>query len=724
MGAALGCRRAGPGPRPSASRGSAATPGLVQRRRIVMNKAARAPTLRWPCPQAPSREARDTLFMLALIAWTMAPHLPTLPLWVSVVSLGVLAWRARLAWTERPLPGRWSLIALVLVTGALTYWTERTLLGRQAGVTLLVVLMAAKTLELKARRDALVVFFLGFFLVLTNFLNSQSLLTAVGMTLSVWGWLTALTLAHMPVGTPTIRQAACLAARATLWGTPVMVALFMLFPRLGPLWALPTEGARTGLSDQMQLGDVAKLATDDSIALRIRFDGPPRPANTLYFRGPVLSLYDGERWHATPGRPRPDLAEPAPDATALRYDMILEPQRISWLPLPEFTVARPQTTPVLASLPPGPDSTGQWNLSAPLGQRLRLTGHALPQLSGQSLSDNARARLTMLPPGKHPRSRAWAQQLQAQPALQAASTPALVEAVLAHIRQQSFVYTLSPGRYLGDVVDEFWLERRTGFCEHYAASFVVIMRAMGIPARIVTGYQGADPLLQDGQFVVRQSNAHAWAEVWHDGQGWLRVDPTAAVAPERVQQGQTLRTPPGLVLGAFDAVSPGLRDRLRRFAETLDNRWNVWVLGYGRDQQRQWLQHWGLEQVDTAALLRLIVLLAAAVGLLGAFWALREARREPPWQRLARRVLAELNRVGVPATAAQDPYTWAQGLHAAHGAAAAPATQALLALHAQRYGPSPTADSAPKNAAGRGTHTTVWWRHFRQAMRALPGTRR
>ncbi|WP_396268845.1 transglutaminaseTgpA domain-containing protein [Ideonella sp.] len=672
-------------------------------------------SLRWRWPQPPSREARDTLFMLALIAWTMAPHLPTLPVWVSVVSLGVLAWRARLAWTERPLPGRWSLIALVVLTGALTYWSERTLVGRQAGVTLLVVLMAAKTLELKARRDALVVFFLGFFLVLTNFLNSQSLLTAVGMTLSVWGWLTALTLAHMPAGTPPIRQAASLAAKATLWGTPVMVALFLLFPRLGPLWALPTDGARTGLSDQLKLGDVAKLATDDSIALRIRFTGAPQPANSLYFRGPVLTDYDGERWRASPGRPRPDLAEQALEARPLRYEMTLEPLQISWLPLPEFTVDKPVANPPLATLPAGPDNAGQWSLSAPLTQRVRLSGQALAQHPVRSLSDNARARLTALPPGKHPRSRAWALQLRSQPALQGATVPQLVEAVLQHVRQENFVYTLSPGAYLGDAVDEFWLGRRAGFCEHYAASFVVIMRAMGVPARIVTGYQGADKLLQDGQQVVRQSNAHAWAEVWQPEVGWLRVDPTAAVAPERVQQGQTLSAPPGLVLGAFDAVSPGLRQTLRRWAETLDNRWNVWVLSYGKDQQKQWLEQWGWGKVDAVSLLRLIVLIAATVGLLGALWAWRESRRQAPWQRLTQKILAELQGAGVAATAAQDPHTWALALRGKHGAAAQAATQALLDLHAQRY--------APKNAQERGQNTTAWWRGFRQAMRSIPKPR-
>ena len=223
--------------------------------------------------QAPSREARDTVFMVLLIGWTIAPHLYNLPPWVAGLTGVVLAWRVWLAWRQKPLPGRFAVLGLLGVAAVLTFTAEKTLVSKDAGVTLLVVLMALKTLELRARRVAMVVFFLGFFLVLTTFLYSQSFLTAVGTGVSVWGWLTALTLAHIPAGQPTIRQAASLAGRAALIGTPVMVALFLLFPRIGPLWPSANTANRTGLSDHLELGSVADLASDDSIAFRIRFDG-------------------------------------------------------------------------------------------------------------------------------------------------------------------------------------------------------------------------------------------------------------------------------------------------------------------------------------------------------------------------------------------------------------------------------------------------------------------
>ena len=194
------------------------------------------------------RDTRDTLFQLLVIAWTIAPHLLHLPLWCAVMTTALLAWRARLAITAAKLPSRWLISGLLIVAGALTLWGERTLLGKEAGVTLLVVLMTLKTLELRARRDALVVFFLGFFLVLTHFLYSQSLATGLWLLVAVWGLLTALVLAHMPVGRPPLQRAAGVAARAAVLGVPVMVLLFLLFPRIGPLWGLPQDAVgRTGL---------------------------------------------------------------------------------------------------------------------------------------------------------------------------------------------------------------------------------------------------------------------------------------------------------------------------------------------------------------------------------------------------------------------------------------------------------------------------------------------
>ena len=275
-------------------------------------RSAPAPGARW---QTLPREARDTLFLLAVIAWVVLPHSGHLPAWCIGLTALVLAWRAHLALSGGALPGRWARAGVLLLALAATAWSHGTLLGKEAGVTLLVVLVALKTLELRARRDAFVIFFLGFFLVLTNFLYSQALLVAVAMVVAVWGLLSALVLAHMPVGQPSLRQAAALSARMCLLGAPIMVVLFLLFPRMAPLWGVPGEdlGGRTGLSQRMSLGTVAELALDDSVAMTVRFFGAAPPAESLYFRGPVLSEFDGREWRPVaagrflPGLVRPEL---------------------------------------------------------------------------------------------------------------------------------------------------------------------------------------------------------------------------------------------------------------------------------------------------------------------------------------------------------------------------------------------------------------------------------
>ncbi|HJV70065.1 DUF3488 and transglutaminase-like domain-containing protein [Ideonella sp.] len=664
-------------------------------------------TARWSNWRPASRETRDTLFMLAVIGWTIAPHVLRLAPWVGLLCAVVLMWRGSLAMRQAPLPGRWWLVAVLALAAGLTLWTERTLLGKNAGVTLLVVLMALKTLELRARRDALVVFFLGFFLVLTQFLYSQSFGTAVAMGLSVWGWLTALTLAHMPAGRPRLAEAATLAGRAALIGTPVMMALFLVFPRIGPLWAMPGAGARTGLSDNLQLGDVAQLANDDSIAFRLRFEGRAPPADALYFRGPVLGNYDGQRWRADAFTP--PAIEAGASSGALpryRYEMLLEPLRTPWLPLLEGTRRMPEANPPLVGLPAQPDADGQWRLPRPLAERVQLKAEAdLQGPAAPQLRPFERRQLLALPNGRHPRTRAWANALRERPALRDADATALAAAVLQHIRSQPYVYTLEPGVYAGDPVDEFWLDRREGFCEHYAASFVIVMRALGVPARIVTGYQGSDFLPTGDYYAVRQSHAHAWAEYWQAGRGWLRADPTGAVAPERIRRSQALEPPPGLFGGALEAVSPDLRAQLRRLVEGLDNRWNLWVLGYGKRQQLDLLGRLGVQSPDLLALARVLVGLVVGAGLAGAIWAWFDARRQTPWQRLRQRIARELTRLGIEARPSDTLATLAARLRAQRGAGGDAAAQALLALERHRYG-RPGRDGTP----------TGWWRDFRSAI--------
>jgi len=662
---------------------------------------------RWPGWRNLPRETRDTLFLLGVIGWTVLPHLARLPWWCVALSALVLVWRAHLALANLRLPGRVPIAALLISAVALTLWSEQSLFGKEAGVTMLVVLMSLKTLELRARRDALVVFFLGFFLVLTHFLYSQSLFTALAMLVSVWGLLTTLVLAHMPVGKPSLRQAGGLAARSALFGAPVMVALFMLFPRIGPLWGTPQDAlGRTGLSGTLRLGGVAEVANDDSIAFRVRFEEGLAPLpESLYFRGPVLTRFDGIEWRRRNG-PLPGAPVTTPGVRTiglgLSYQMTLEPIRLPLLPLLEFTPntvgAAPQIDGYTLLLRPDL----QWQTDRIVTERVRFAARAWPRYEHiAGLDADERAEALYLPPGFNPRVAAWAAQFRREHDLQDADAMAITAAVLAHIRSAGFSYTLAPGYYGRDGIDEFWLDRRAGFCEHFATAFVVVMRALGVPARVITGYQGADRSPLDGFYVVRQSYAHAWAEVWQPRRGWQRVDPTAAVAPERIARSRNLEPQPGLVAGALRTVSPELMLQLRASWEALNNSWNQWVLNYSRAQQFDLLQRLGFHSPDWYTLGLIVLGLAVAAALSGVAWALWDRYRQDPWQRLQTRVRDVLAPLGVQARLHDTPRRLAQMVRDRLGERSDLLAYELDALDRARYGRDARRRPDP-----------AWWRRF------------
>ena len=657
------------------------------------------------------RESRDTLFHLFVIGWTITPHLLHLPLWCGVMALALLAWRARLALTAGALPNRWIVTALLMLAAAGTLWGERTLFGKEAGITLLVVLMSLKTLELRARRDALVVLFLGFFLVLTNFLYSQSLATGLWLLVAVWGLLTALVLAHMPVGRPPLWQAGRVALRTAALGVPLMAVLFLLFPRIGPLWGLPQDHAgRTGLSGSLRMGGVASLAEDDAIAFRVRFSGAVPPPHLMYWRGPVLSNFDGREWTrlapSFPASLRPGL-ELELSGDPVRYEMTVEPSRLPLLPLLEMTPDAEGAAPRIEGWLLQLRTDAQWQVDRPLTERVRVQAAAwLQHRHGPRSSVLGLRDLVRLPPGYNPRLLQWAAEQRARPENAGADAPALAQLLMQHIRRGEYTYTLEPGEYGRDAIDEFWFDRKLGFCEHYATAFVVAMRAFDVPARVVTGYQGADPEPVDGWWIVRQRHAHAWAEYWHEGVGWVRIDPAAAVAPERVQRSFSLRPPPGLVAGALGAIDPAFAIRLRDVWETVNNRWNQWVLNYSRGQQFDLLRGLGFETPSWQDLATLLIGLLCSAALAGAGWAWWDRRRQDPWQRLQRRVQARLTALGVAVLPHHPPRTRAQQVRLALGARGEPVADLLDALDRARY------------AEGR-VALRSWWRRFDAAARGL-----
>ena len=638
------------------------------------------------------RDARDTLFLLVVIGWIAAMQIPHVPWWCSMLAAGVLGWRTAITLRGQPLPAwPWRLGLLLLTLGA-TWLSHRTLLGRDAGVTLIVVLLALKTLELRARRDAFVVFFLGFFTLLTHFFFSQSLLTAAGILLALLGLLTALVNAHLPVGRPPLMRSARIAAGMAALGAPIMLVLFLLFPRMAPLWGLPDDAntGRSGLSNRMQVGQIARLVLDDGIALRVRFDGPPPPQSQLYFRGPVLSDFNGIEWRPLRSSFPPDMAPTANLAVRgdpVGYELTLEPHQRRWLLTLDAATQAPEAAGLSASMTP----ELQWVAAAPVTQLLRYRAQSFTDFRHGPLEASVAPQDELtLPPGYNPRTLALAVELRAQHGAGPQNAPALVNAVLDRLRTGGYQYTLEPGEYGANTADEFWFDKRAGFCEHIASSFVILMRAMDIPARLVTGYQGGELNGVDGYWTVRQRDAHAWTEVWLQGQGWVRVDPTGAVMPGRIGSFDRLAAPQTGVAGALTGVlrntlSDALVNRMRQTWEAVNNRWNQWVLNYTQGRQLDLLRSLGFESPSWADLAKVMAGLLALATLIGSAWALWERQQHDPWLRLLDRARRRLRQAGLEVPPQAPPRTLAAAVRAQWGDAGEPVARWLLQLEAQRY---------------------------------------
>jgi transglutaminase-like putative cysteine protease len=603
------------------------------------------------------RDARDTLFLLLVIAWVLLPQVGKLPLWCSTLAAAVLLWRGWLAVQARPLPGKWWLLALLAGTIAATLMTHRTLLGRDAGVTMLVVLLTLKTLELRARRDAFVVFFLGFFCMLSNFFYSQSLLTAFNMLLGLLGLLTMLVNAHLPVGKPPLSQAARTAGWMALLGAPIMLVLFLLFPRLAPLWGVPSDAmtGRSGLSGSMQVGTIASLALDDSVAMRIKFEGRPPPQQDLYFRGPVMSSFDGREWRPPRFNSAARFGVTAnlePLGAPVNYEVTLEPTSRPWLFVLEAAAQSPQVPGYTAAM----RTDLQWMVDRPITDLIRYKAQSHPAFRhGPLQRAGGLQEFVELPPGFNPRTLSLAQEIRSDPKNAGADTARLVQIALNRLRTGGYIYTLDPGVYGVNTADEFWFDRKEGFCEHIASAFVILMRAMDIPARIVTGYQGGEQNPVDGFWVIRQSDAHAWTEVWQAGQGWVRVDPTSAVSPGRTGTFQRLVAPQGVVAQALGTLSPTLMAQLRATWEAVNNGWNQWVLNYTQGKQLNLLKDIGFESPSWEDLSYVLLVLIVAAALLGAGWTLWDRVQHDPWLRLLARARKRLAPAGIASTPATSP---------------------------------------------------------------------
>ena len=650
--------------------------------------------------RSPILSPRQFDWTLIAFLFAVSGHWLWLPIWYSagLATLILVRWLQRRAFA-RAWPV-WIKLPLVFAVLALVVVQFGDPFAQQSGTAALIGLCALKLIESERRRDGLILMVVALFLISVQFLFTQG----IGITLYSLVPILLVFLALNEISAPPGTRGGLSSQLGTLGRDflllmlvvlPLTVFLFLSVPRLSePLWGTRDDRSqgRTGISDSMSPGDITELLGDDTPVMRVSFDDRTPPKGSMYWRGPVLWNFDGVTWSAnmlssrgqTDGRTRGPLFGAATD---VHYQVMLEPTDQRWLFPLDFATGFPADANrnmegVVTRERPVRDIYGYEAASA-IDQPVPL--NAVPNLQRQAG--------LRLPPGFNPRTaalaRSWRQEVGDNPL-------ALSERALRHILTENFGYTLTPPPLVGaNRMDEFLFETRLGFCEHYAAAFVVLMRNAGVPARVVTGYLGGDYNPVGSYWLIRNSDAHAWAEILVEDRGWVRVDPTAAIAPERVDQsgasfaGQTLA-------GNYSWLK-SLRDR----ADALQAWWNRVVIRFDSLRQQTFFTDLGINPGEWRQMaawmgggLVLFGLLTAAV-----FYLQRKRQIPDPALRLYRRFLKDLARQGVTAAATEGATDLGNRAAAALPNLASDIHKVVAAYEQARYAPPSSGSTARLQAA-------------------------
>ncbi|HAJ71070.1 MAG TPA: DUF3488 domain-containing protein [Methylophilaceae bacterium] len=619
------------------------------------------------------------LFSLAIV---LATHSNNLPIWVTVACAGLGTWRYYMSKKRWAMPNIWLLVPITIVMCLGVALSFNGNFGRDASLCLLMLMCAMKLLETKTLRDYMLVIVLAYFLVGSLFLFNQNIATFMLSLLPLMA-LTA-TLIQISLNQPYHALFVFkLAGKMLLQALPLMLILFVLFPRIpGPLWGIPRDAnsGMTGLGDSLELGNISNLTKNSSVAFRVQFKGNIPPANQLYWRGPVLWLQNKNLWLMNSSAAlKQEVLKVQGDATD--YTITLEPHNRLWLLLLDM----PNRVPSEAKL--SHDYSAVAN--QPVRSRIRYSATSYHQYQlSPTLNALERKMALQIRADENPKTialaKSWSHLKQEQ----------IIQQALNLFHQNNFIYTLRPPILQEHVIDQFLFTTQKGFCEHYASSFVYLMRAAGVPARIVTGYQGGE-LNPNGRYlIVRQSDAHAWAEVWLADKGWVRIDPTAAVSPERIEQ------------GISDAISetdelplvvrreyPWIKKAYLGW-DSLNNGWNQWILGYDNQKQLDFLKKLSGKDLNMGDIIIWMIAATLFVILITAGIVLRKSTRKlNPTQQLYQRYLKQLNTIGL------QPHTGEGALDFAKRVAQAlPAQETLImqiATHynAMLYSKQPTANA-------------------------------
>jgi len=630
------------------------------------------------------RLTRGSLAWLIVASWvSISWHIPHTPVWALLAALLIGSWRYRLMIKGLDLPSKGIkfLLTVAAIIGVLVSY--HSLLGRDPGMTFLIILASLKLLEIRTQRDFMFVVFLCYFLVMGNFLFDQTIPTLAFMVIAVIVVTAAVLRLTRQQEDVKVSHLLKTAGKFFLLSLPFAIVLFFLFPRTsGPLWNLPQESGgryRSGFNDYMRPGQIARLARSSEPAFRVMFPDGNMPApKFLYFRGVVLWFTDGQAWfQGLTVSPRYELMPVAGEK--IRQDIVLEPHQRRWL----FALDRPVEIPYWARLLPGMVFASRDNIKRHI--RYEVVSHLGTQ-SPEPLPSMQHKWALQIPRGLNRQIKYLARSFR-----EGANTDAdIVQAGLDYFKNEGFVYTLDPGE--SDPLDplgDFLFITRRGFCEHYAAAFTILMRVAGVPARVVAGYQGGVYNPVGDYLLVRQSEAHAWTEVWINGLGWQRVDPTTMVAPERIEYGSDISRSLGGEYGEnrSEALKKALSKNffknlfqtLEYYWDTVNNKWNLWIMSYDMFQQRDFLEAIGLRDIDWLTMILMVAIISASLFFLVSLLVRRKRSSDQPLLFLYREFCRKLARAGM------ERQPWEGPLDFARRAAAAFPAQAEAIAHISNF---------------------------------------
>ncbi len=550
---------------------------------------------------------RNLLFLLLagihLSALPLYSHFPlTITLLIATLSL----WQVFIIKNNKKNPGKLSRLLIILISFFIILYSYGHIFGQQPGIALVTLMTVLKLFETKNNRDCYIIIYSAFFIIASHFFHSQTIFLILYVFFVVIFLVSTLIALSDKLRSASLKDHLALASRFVLYSTPLMLILFVLFPRIpGPLWGLPDDAftSQTGLSEEMSPGSINRLISSSEIAFRVKFDKKTPRHNQLYWRGAVLSLYDGKTWKRSdaPASARANIQYNNNNENTFHYKVTLEPTNLNWL----LSLEHPD-------IYNKHGSKNQYGISREAmlitpEKNTNIISYAVTSKTNaqnQALFEQENYKNRLLPVNKNRQTIELARNLFQ---LSKYDTQQYVNTVLGYFNKNEFIYTLNPDLLGNDAMDDFLFNSRRGFCEHYASAFTYLMRAAGIPARVVIGYQGGKMNPLDNYMIVRQSDAHAWSEVWINNH-WQRVDPTAAVSPNRIEQGvlhaglEKNRLPLLLVSGSeFFKNAAFLYD-------SFQNNWNQWVIGFNEKKQNELLKALGFENATPSNLILLLVI--------------------------------------------------------------------------------------------------------------------